>query len=251
MAEELDRARGDPQVKALLIKINSPGGSAAVADMIYHQIWRYRQETGVKIVANLMEVGASGGYYIALTADYITALPTTLTGSIGVVSLRLDLSRLMDKVGVEAEAVTSGRLKDMWSPFRPSTDEERRIMQSIIDEGFQQFRSLLIERRPDMTPDQIERAATARIFSASQALELGLIDAIAYPDEAFEAAMKAAGLEKARLVAYHRPQSYRANIYSPAVRPAVSLSTALSLASAPRLMYLWLPGLPVYPERSF
>lgn len=245
LTEELDRARKDPQVKALLVKINSPGGPVSTADIIYHQIKRYRKETGVKTVAVLMGVAASGGYYAALAADKIVALPTTITGSIGVISLRLNLAGLMDRYGVKAEAVKSAPLKDMWSPFRPASPQERRIMQGMIDEFFARFKSLVKENRPGMSPAQLKRATNAQVFTASQALELGLIDGLAYPDEAFETAFKLAGLEEARLVAYHRPGAYRANVYAQG-RPSWAgpdMAELLGLAGAPQFMYLWLPGL--------
>ena len=245
LAEELDRARKDSKVKALMIKINSPGGSVSTADIMYHQINRYRRETGVKVVASLMSVAASGAYYAALAADRIVALPTTLTGSIGVIALKLNLAGLMNRYGVKAEAVKSAPLKDMWSPFRPASEEERRIMKGLIDEYMERFRSVVRENRPGMTSRQLEQAGRAQIFTAAQALELGLIDKLAYPDEAFEMAKKLAGLEEARLVVYHRPGAHRANFYAQSrpSGPGFMNPELLGLAMTPQLMYLWLPGL--------
>ena len=214
LREELDQARRDPGIKALLIKINSPGGSVTAADIMYHQIERFCRETGVKSVACLMGVAASGGYYVALAGDRILALPTTVTGSIGVISLRLDLAELLARYGVRTDAVKSAPLKDMWSPFRPASEEERRIMRGLVEELFLRFKGKVRARRPGMSAGQLEEAASARIFTASQALALGLIDGLAYPDEAFEAAVNLAGLKEARLVAYHRPGGYRPNVYA-------------------------------------
>ncbi|MBU2546937.1 MAG: signal peptide peptidase SppA [Proteobacteria bacterium] len=243
LTEELDRARKDVRVKALLLKINSPGGSVTAADLMAHQIESYCAQTGAKSVAVLMSTAASGGYYVALAADRIVAVPTSVTGSIGVISLRLDVAELLARYGVKTDAVKSAPLKDMWSPFRPVTEEERRIMQALIDDLFERFKNRVREKRPGMTGEQLDRAATARIFTASQALELGLIDQVGYPDEAFEIAFKMAGLPRASLVAYHRPGGYRPNVY--AESPAVSESDApdwLGLAATPQMMYLWLPG---------
>ncbi|RLC20161.1 MAG: signal peptide peptidase SppA [Deltaproteobacteria bacterium] len=245
LAEELGRARQDPGVKALVVKINSPGGTVSAADIMRHQIESFRKETGAKVVASLMGVAASGGYYVALAADKIVALPTTITGSIGVISLKLNLAGLMSRYGVETETVKSAPLKDMWSPFRPASLKERRIMQGLIDEFFQRFKALVQESRPGMSAAKLERAAGAQVFTAAQALDLGLIDKVAYPEEAFEMAKKMAGLEKARLVVYHRPGTPRPGIYAQSAASMAGLDAAalLGLAGAPRLMYLWLPGL--------
>ena len=245
LSEELGRAREDPDVKALVVRINSPGGAVAAADILHHLILDYKKETGAKVVASLTSVAASGGYYAALAADRIVVLPTTVTGSIGVISLRFDVSGLMGLVGVEAEAVKSAPLKDMWSPFRPADEEERRVMQEVVDELYDRFKDALRAGRPQMTEDQFKRAVTGRIFTARQALELGLADQVAYPEQAFALAKEMAGLTEARLIVYHRPGGYRESVYAkgpdPMVRP--DWSDALALLSAPQFMYLWLPGL--------
>jgi len=243
LAEELAQAAGDERVKAVLVMINSPGGSVTASDLVFHQLDTHRSRTGQKVVACLMGVAASGGYYSALAADRIVALPTSTTGSIGAVALRLDISGLMRKYGLEAEAVRSGPYKDMWSLFRPSTQEERAIIQSLIDDFFGRFKSLVRERRPGMDGEALARATDGRIFTAAQALELGLVDELAYPDQAFERAKELAGLKEARLVLYHRPGAYRPNLYAAAEAPSGSGPFLSSLAPGPHFMYLWLPGL--------
>jgi len=245
LAEELDQARRDPHIKGLLVKINSPGGSVAAADLLYHQIREFRRQTGLKVVAALMGVAASGGYYAALAADRIVALPTTVTGSIGVISLKLNLAGLMDRYGLKTETVKSAPLKDMWSPFRPAGEEERRIMQDLIDELFERFKTTVRENRPGMDTEQLQQATRAQVMTAGQALRLGLIDQIGYPEDAFEMVKKMAGVEEARLIVYRRPGAYRANIYAEtADHPAGFGAPDLpALAGPPRLMYLWLPGL--------
>jgi len=245
LAEELDQAGRDPQIKGLLVKINSPGGSVAAADILYHQLQQFRRQTGLQVVAALMGVAASGGYYVALAADRIMALPTTVTGSIGVISLKLNLAGLMNRYGVKTETVKSAPLKDMWSPFRPASEEERRIMQDLIDELFDRFKTTVRENRPGMSAEQLRQATRAQVMTASQALGLGLIDAIGYPEDAFQLVKKMAGLEEARLVVYRRPGAYRANIYAEtAASPAgFSAPDLPALAEPTQLMYLWLPGL--------
>ena len=245
LAEELDRAAEDPDIKALLVRIDSPGGAVTVADQMHHLLLRHKSKTKTKLVACLMGVAASGGYYVALAADRIVAQPTTVTGSIGVISLQLNVSGLMGKLGVKAEAVKSAPLKDMWSPFKPATDEERRIMQELIDELFTRFKTVVRQGRPGMTPEQYKQAVTARVFTAGQALKLGLVDGLAYPEEAFEAAKEMAGVTEAKLVTYHRPGAYRPNIYAgdPMGLFRGRVQDFPYLAGTPQLMYLWLPGI--------
>ncbi|MEW5721797.1 MAG: signal peptide peptidase SppA [Thermodesulfobacteriota bacterium] len=244
VAEELDAAEKDPDVKALLVKINSPGGTVAASDLLHHRISRFKERKKAKVAACLMGIATSGGYFVAAAADRITALPSTVTGSIGVVTVRFDLSGLMDRYGVRSEVIKSGRLKDMWSPFRPAGEEERRVMQAMIDEMFRRFLEVVRMARPDMTPAQLEKVSTAEILTASQALALGLVDRIAYPEEAFEEVKKLAGLEEARLIVYHRPGAHRPNIYArgPEIETGPDPAGLLDLAAAPLLMYLWLPG---------
>jgi protease IV len=242
LAEELNKAREDKHIKALLVRIDSPGGSVSASDLLYHLIESYQRDTGVKVVASMMGVAASGGYYVALAADKIYALPTTVTGSIGTLSLKLDVSGLMGKVGVETETVKSAPLKDMWSPFRPAQEQERAIMQSLIDQLYNRFKEKVAQKRPGMTPEQFQRSVTGRIFTAAEALELGLIDQVGYPEEAFAAARQMAGLSEARLVVYHRPGANPSSIYAQSnAGTALGGAGLLSLGSAPRPMYMWLP----------
>src|SRR5512147_121535 len=117
--EALDRARQDDRVKAVVLRINSPGGGVTASDMLYHELRKFKQETGVKVLAHIMDVGTSGAYYAALAADRITAQPTSVTGSIGVIMYRLDATGLMQKIGLQSVEISSGDRKGMGSPFRP------------------------------------------------------------------------------------------------------------------------------------
>jgi protease-4 len=244
LTEELDKAEKDQRVKALVLKINSPGGSVAASDLIRHQIERFAEKRKIKVVAQFTSVAASGGYYVATAADSIVALPSTTTGSIGVIAVKLDLSGLMGRYGVAAEVVKSAALKDMWSPFKPAGPEERRAMQTMIDEMFEQFKAVVREGRPNITDEQLKRATTGEIFPASKALELGLIDRVGYPEDAFEEAKKLAGLKQARLVVYHRPGAHRPNVYAqaPQIDSGPESSDLFSISAVPQLMYLWLPA---------
>ena len=181
--EELKKAESDGQVRALIVRINSPGGTVTASDIIYRELDAFRTATGVPIVASMMDVAASGGYYIALAADTIVAHPTTVTGSIGVVMISLNAEGLMQKVGLATSTIKSGERKDMGSPFRALTPEERAIFQSVIDELQRQFVAKVVGRRK-IAPTTADRLADGRIYTAPQALSLRLVDAIGYMPDA-------------------------------------------------------------------
>ena len=131
--EELSRAAEDDKVKAVVLRINSPGGTVAASDILYHEVKAFKEKRKIPVVASIMDVGASGGYYVAAAADRIIAHPASVTGSVGVIMLTVNAQGLLEKIGVQTTAVTSGPRKDMGSPFRPMTPEERAIFQSVID----------------------------------------------------------------------------------------------------------------------
>ena len=132
--EELEKAAQDRKLKAVVLKINSPGGTVTASDILYHELDDFRRRTKLPMVAVMMDVAASGGYYIALAADTIVAHPTSVTGSIGVIMVTVNADGLLQKIGVTAAAIKSGPYKDMGSPLRALTPEERAIFQSVIDD---------------------------------------------------------------------------------------------------------------------
>ncbi|OLB93323.1 MAG: hypothetical protein AUH30_20375 [Candidatus Rokubacteria bacterium 13_1_40CM_68_15] len=245
LREELKKASDDSKVRAVVLRINSPGGTVTASDIIYRELMLFRERAHVPIVAALMDVAASGGYYAALAADSIVAHPTTITGSIGTIMLTVNAQGLMDKLGLAAVTVKSGEHKDMGSPFRALTQDERQMFQSVIDELHGQFVKLVAERRrlPRQTVAQL---ADGRIYTAEQALQRKLIDAIGYMPDALAKARSAAGVEEARVVVYKRPRQYRATYYAKAetgdsaVEAALAPLAALG-ASGPRFLYLWWP----------
>ncbi|HXH81541.1 MAG TPA: signal peptide peptidase SppA [Candidatus Tectomicrobia bacterium] len=242
--EELKKAADDPKVRALVVRINTPGGTVTASDIIYSELQAFRARTRVPIVAVMMDVAASGGYYVALAADTIVAHPTTVTGSIGVIMLTVSAEGLLQKIGVGAGAIKSGEHKDMGSPFRAMTAEERAIFQSVIDDLHRQFVARLVERRR-MTPAAAAAVADGRIFTAEQALRHGLVDRIGYVVDGIDVARRAAGVERARVVVYKRPREYRATYYARAATETGTLAHLAQLAalvgSAPKFLYLWAP----------
>ena len=229
--EELEKAIKDGRIKAVVLRINSPGGTVSAADMIYHEIARFKEKQRVPVVACFMSLAASGGYYVAQAADEIIAHPTTLTGSIGVVAMKLNVKGLMDKVGVEEDTVKAGRWKDFWSPFRPATEEEKLMMQAIIDDFYRRF-VMVVEQGRHLTRKEVRQVADGRIFTADQARDLKLVDRLGYLEDALEAARDRAGLtEAAKVVIYHRPDSYRSTIYARAPELLGGLG--------PQFLYIW------------
>jgi protease-4 len=245
LREELTKAAADADVRALLVRINSPGGTVTAADIICRELETWKRETGRPVVAVMLDVAASGGYYVALAADTIVAHPTSVTGSIGVIMVSLNAEGLMQKIGLAAATIKSGERKDMGSPLRALTVEERKIFQSVIDSLYAQFVAKLVASRR-LAPETARAIADGRIYTAQQALELGLLDRVGYMPDAIEAARRAAGVGEARVIVYHRPREYRATYYASAQAPASGpdaalLQLATMLGAGPRFLYLWWP----------
>ena len=245
LREELKKAEDDQSVKALIIRINSTGGTVTASDIMFKEIDLFKKKAKIPVFAVMMDVAASGGYYVALAADTIVAHPTSVTGSIGVIMLSLNAEGLLQKIGVATSAFKSGERKDMGSPFRAVTEDERKIFQSLIDGLHGQFLSRLVESRK-LPLDTARTIADGRVYTAQQALELKLIDQIGYMDDVLKLARQKIGVDEARVVVYHRPTDYRATYYARAESSSGGLDvTATQLASliggGPRFLYLWLP----------
>ncbi len=240
--EELEKAAHDKHIKALMLRINSPGGTVTACDIIHQEIMRYKKKHNIFVAASLMDVAASGGYYIATAADRITAHPTTITGSIGVIVTKFNVKGLMDKIGVQEESIKSGDKKDILSPFRGSTQEERTIVQEIIDSLYQKFLDVIEQSRPGISRSELTSVADGRVFTAQQALHTKLIDEIFYLDDALEMIKKQTGLAEARLVTYRRPSTYKNNIYSQATIQLLTIDGDGFTGYFPvQFMYLWNP----------
>jgi protease-4 len=259
--EVLDRARVDPDVKALLLRIDSPGGTVTASEQVYTEILRFKKERGVPVVAQLLGTAASGGYYIAMAADEVQAHPTTVTGSIGVIFSSVNVAGLMDKLGIEDQTVKGGIYKDTGSPLRRLTQEERSQLQSIVDDLHDRFREVVAKGRPNLTEDDVAGLANGRIYSAPQALENGLVDRLGTLEDAAKLLESRIGAGESRVVAYHRPIEVRRNLYTKApgglsgeaaangIAASGSLGQAVSqlglsrILSRPGFHYLWWPGL--------
>lgn len=170
----LEEAREDRNIKAVLLRINSPGGSAAASQEISEEVDKLRA-AGKPVVVSMGDAAASGGYWIAVHGDTIMANPATTTGSIGVIMQTQNLEGLYEKLGIKQGAIKSAEHKDMGAPYRPMTEEERSILQGMVDDIFDQFVEVVAKGR-NMPLEKVRELADGRVFTGRQALELGLVD---------------------------------------------------------------------------
>jgi protease-4 len=200
----LTKAARDGAVKAIVFHIQSSGGEVEPCEEIVLEIERAKETK--KIVVSMGSMAASGGYYIATPADKIVALPTTMTGSIGVISSAVNIEGLLEKLGIEIEIFKGGKYKDMYWGMRELTAEEQDIMQAMVDEYYEQFIDLVVERR-GVSENDVRDLATGQLYSGSKAKELGLVDELGDLDTAIELAMELAGMETA-VVKYYEPPRF-------------------------------------------
>jgi protease-4 len=252
--EQLAAAAIDPQVKAVVLRINSPGGSVTATDMMYRELLRFREQTGKPVIAMMMDVAASGGYYLACGADEIVAYPTTLTASIGVLLQTVSLKPALQRIGIETETLVSGSNKAAGSPFETLSEDQRKLLQNIVDDYAASFKSIVREARPSIPADRFDTLTDGRVMTGSDALQAGLVDRVGDLRDAFTLAFQAAGFERGDVIKYHRPLDYVASPY--ATTPSGNPSTQINLIQidASDLLdqlgtrvgayYLWQPELP-------
>ena len=212
--EILKKAENDKNIKGILLRINSPGGTVTSSDIIYHEIKSFKERSKVKVYVSVVDVAASGGYYVAMAGDSIMVHPTSLVGSIGVLALKLNLEGLMGKVGVEWEIVKSTEKKDFMSPFRPLTKEERALFQETIDRYYDRFVDVVVLNRDRLDTKAVKVLADGRVYNARQALENHLVDSIGYLQDLFGLAKKELNQPGLKIVTYGRPREYKSNYYS-------------------------------------
>jgi len=246
IVEKLNKAAADRRVRAVVLRINSPGGTVTASDTIYEELRRFRAVTGKPVVAFFQDVAASGAYYLACAADEIVAQPTSVTGSIGVVMQMVDLSGTMAKLGISTEAITSGPFKDAGSPFRKMKPEERAVFQGLIDDFYNRFVTVVDDGRPALTREQVLKLADGRIYSAEQARQHGLVDRIGTLSDAISIAKERAGIRAAVVVAYRRPLGWTPTIYAACPNGAAPAAVNLININLPELWtkrpvfgYIW------------
>jgi protease-4 len=189
--EQLKKFRQDDRIRAIILRIESPGGSVAASQEIYREV--IKTAPLKKVVVSMGNVAASGGYYVAAAADRIVANPGTLTGSIGVIMQFSNIQELLQKIGVSLEVVKTGSFKDIGSPVRKMKPEEKQLLEGVIQNVHRQFVAAIVKSRR-LPPAQVEKMADGRIFTGEQAKDLGLVDELGSFEEAVETAKRLAGL---------------------------------------------------------
>lgn len=258
LVSRLCKAERDGRVKAVILRINSPGGSVTASDTMYREIRRFAAQSGKPVVVSVGEVCASGGYYIALAADEIIVQPTSITGSIGVIVPTINVSEGLRRIGVVARAVRSGDQKDLANPLEPMREEHYAVLQALVDEYYESFVSLVKDRRPGLARSELGRVTDGRVITGAEAVRVGLADAEGDVIDAFEAAKRLAGVELARMVKYHsasrRPRTPYAAAHAPDhAHPTdaagveinllrLDLADPLTALGGGNAYYLWMPG---------
>lgn len=250
----LTQIEDDPHVKALVIEVDSPGGSVTASDQMYHRIMQFKsKKPGVPVVVSMGSLAASGGYYIACAADHIIAQPTTMTGNIGVILPRFNVSELFDKWGIQETTIhsTGADFKNAGSMFKPESPRDVAYIQDIADKAFAQFKDVVQKGRGKKLTKPLDEIANGKIYLADDAKALGLIDQVDYAEAAYIYA--GLGLNNPTVVRYNDPptlidllsaKSKLSGIESSGGTTINGIkidfdSTALHQLMTPRLMYLW------------
>lgn len=255
LREALNLAAADDDVVAVIVRVDSPGGGVTASDLCYREIVRFKESAAKKrekplpVFAAMLGTAASGGYYAAMAADEVWALPTTVTGSIGVIATFPQIEGLAEKLGVGVRVVKSGDMKDLGSMWREMKDDERAVFQGLIDDFYGRFVRIVADNRPNLDTAAVRKLADGRVYTASQALDAGLVDKIGYLDEVIAAARETAGVDDAAVVKYGQRNQGKSSLYSqtPTGRPTqlnlvnIEGAGALGGVAEPRFHYLWLP----------
>ncbi len=228
--EELRHYRDNPSVKAIVLRIDSPGGAVVPSQEIFAEVRKTRAEGKIKLVTSMGNVAASGGYYIAAATDRIVANPGTLTGSIGVIMELANVKGLLEKVGVQSVVIKSGRHKDMASPFRAMTPEDRALLQTVLDDVHAQFIDAVATSR-SLQLEQVKTLADGRIFTGKQAQTVNLVDELGDLHDAIQLAARLVGISgEPRVIETHKRFSWRdllQGLYSGSIAPLVPSNISL------------------------
>lgn len=253
--EKLERARHDGRVKAVILRLNTPGGTVTASDAMYREVLRFRAASKKPVVALMMDVAASGGYYLACGSDTIVAYPTTITGSIGVIFQTVSLKTMLDRWGVSAEAITSGPNKDVASPLSTLTPEHRKILRGLVDDFYGRFTAIVRQSRPKIPAEQFATVTDGRVFTGAEARKLGLVDEVGDLYDAWADANRLAGIKQSKLILYYRDTDYHGSAYASSGVGGGPHTTNFNLAqinldpvgvgdARMAFLYLWRPELP-------
>jgi len=219
--ETLDQIAQDPAVKAVVLKINSPGGTVTASAMMYQDVLNFKKKTGKPVVVCMMDLCASGGYYLSCAADYRVAYPTTITGSIGVIVETVNINGTLKKIGVATESVKSGPNKDMMSPFKkpadpdaPLSERDRELMQVLVNQFYEGFKSVVKASPQHVAEADWATVTDGRVVSGRDAVKYGLIDEVGDLDSAIAKAKEMAHVQKAKIIVYTREDDVKGSIYA-------------------------------------
>ncbi|HKH77610.1 MAG TPA: signal peptide peptidase SppA [Rubrobacteraceae bacterium] len=244
LRDQLTQAAEDEDVEAVIVEVNSPGGGVVASDEMHQSILDFKEGSDKPVVVSMDETAASGGYYIATAADSIVANETTLTGSLGVIFSYLNYGEAADRLGLEEEVIKSGQFKDIGSPTREPTEEEREILQDLVMESYDGFVEVIVEGR-DLPEDRVRELADGRIYSGLQAQELDLVDELGNLDTAARVSRRLADVEEATVVRYRQEPSlvelFQARLASTPESEALQALEAAGLSLTPELQYLYRP----------
>lgn len=214
--EQLEHAAKNKYVKAVILRLNTPGGAVAASDMMYRDVLDFKKATGKPVIIVMMDVAASGGYYLACAGDYLIAYPSTVTASIGVIFQTVSLQPALSRIGIQTEAITSGPNKDAGSPLSELTEGHRAVYREMVDTFYADFTGIVRSARPLISKDDFQEVTDGRVVTGRRALEVGLVDALGDLGDGFAKAKELAGLKDAALVRYHRPLTYVGSPYASA-----------------------------------
>ncbi|MBX6314643.1 MAG: S49 family peptidase, partial [Isosphaeraceae bacterium] len=255
--EKLEAAAADSRVRAVVVRINSPGGSVTACDILAEELRRFRQATGRPVVCCLMDLGTAGAYYLAVGGDRIVAHPTTITGGLGAVFNRYNLQDAMAQLNIRAEPIKSAPLVDLGNVASPLPEEAERLLQEMADGFAARFRDRVARRRPGMTRRDWEAVADGRVVAAPRALELHLVDRIGYLHDAIAEAERLAGLAAGAEVVLFQRRGYPAHsLYAvtpnaPVQEELIPFSyPGLDRAKVPTFLYLWEPDPTILPREG-
>jgi protease-4 len=245
--KQLDKIRADEKVKAIVLRVDSPGGTVTASDYIYHHLRKLVDEKKLPLVVSMGGLAASGGYYVSMacgtTDNVIFAEPTTWTGSIGVIIPHYNVAGLMEKWQIEEDSIKSGPLKQVGSPTKKMTPEERAVLESLVTESFARFKEIVLSGRPKLKgkDDQIKKATTGQIFTTKQAIELGLVDKEGFVEDAIDRAIQLASLDKGstKVVRYHRQATLADALIGAKTAPRSVELQMLHDITTPRAYYLF------------
>jgi protease IV len=253
--ERLQAAQNDPHTKAVILRINSPGGTVTGSEAMYRLITDFKAKTGKPVVTCVQDMAASGGYYVACASDEIICYPSSILGSIGVLIQTVSFKPALSRWGITTDAITSGKNKAAGNPLEEMTPEQRAIFKTIVDEFYAQFVGIVKAARPNIPSQKLADVTDGRIFSGTQAIKLGMVDHLGDLDTAITRAKALAKIKNADVYIHARPRTFIGSPYAanPGSAPSASagsgtqynminIDASLGKTNAPGFYYIWAPG---------